>query len=122
MSNLFLSRNQRELVKFMKPYVLHSQSKKKATRSRRFDSDADFLDGPIMNPAEEELLDFRPDENDIDGKLYKCIVELDGEALNDKDENDGSDSTSEDEDYRVGGRRGFNTNIDDYLKEFGSVA
>ena len=75
-----------------------------------------------MNPAEEELLDFRPDENDIDGKLYNCIVELDGEASNDKAENDGSDSTSEDEDYRVGGRRGFNTNIDDYLKEFGSVA
>ena len=45
MSSLFLSRNQRELVKFMKPYVLHSQSKKKATRSRRFDSDADFSIG-----------------------------------------------------------------------------
>ena len=75
-----------------------------------------------MNPAEEELLDFRPDENDIDGKLYNCIVELDGEALNDNDESNEIDSTSEDEDYRVGGKRGFNTNIDDYLKEFGSVA
>ena len=75
MSSLFLSRNQRELVKFMKPYVLYSQSKKKATRSRRLDSDADLSIGPNMNPAEEELLDFRPDENDIDGKLYNCIVE-----------------------------------------------
>ena len=27
------------------------------------------------HPAEEALLDFKPDENEIDGKLYEGIVE-----------------------------------------------
>ena len=77
MSGLLLTRNQRELVKFMNPYVLYSQSKKKPSHSRRLDSDVDYSIGPKINPAEEALLDFKPDENDIDSKLYNGIVELD---------------------------------------------
>ena len=50
----------------MSPYVLYSQSKKKPSNSRRQDSEVEYSDGPKMTPAEEALLDFKPDENDID--------------------------------------------------------
>ena len=69
MSSVFLSKNQRELVKFLKPYVLYSHKKKKDRRTTRLDSET------TINRAEEALLDFKPDENEIDGKLYDGIVE-----------------------------------------------
>ena len=69
MSSVFLSKNQRELVKFLKPYVLYSHKKKKDRRTIRLDSETS------ISRAEEALLDFKPDENEIDGKLYDGIVE-----------------------------------------------
>lgn len=161
MSSVFLSKNQRELVKFLKPYVLYAQKKKKGRRTVRLDSET------TITPAEEALLDFKPDENEIDGKLYDGIVETDqGKAgarmtenthdsggdlqvhieqidkqparhsrfINEQDldllrgggktasEQDESDTSSEDEDYEIGGMQGFNTNMDDYLENFGSVS
>ena len=80
MSSVFLSGNQRELVKFMKPYVLYTQSKKKSNRK---DSDLNFSISARMHPAEEALLDFKPDENEIDGKLYDGIVELESRPVRD---------------------------------------
>ena len=71
MSSVFLSKNQRELVKFLKPYVLYTHRKKKGRR--RVDSDL-TINGRL-HPAEEALLDFKPDDNEIDGKLYDGIVE-----------------------------------------------
>ena len=70
MSSVFLSKNQRELVKFLKPYVLYSHKKKKdRRRNERLDSET------TNNAPEEALLDFKPDDNEIDGKLYDGIVE-----------------------------------------------
>ena len=83
MSEIFLSRNQRELVKFMKPYVLYARSKKKARRSLRMDSELENSDTATLHPAEEALLDFNPDENEIDGKLYDGIVELESKPVRD---------------------------------------
>ena len=37
-------------------------------------------------------------------------------------EQDESDTSSEDEDYEIGGMQGFNTNMDDYLENLGSVS
>ena len=87
-----------------------------------------------MHPAEEALLDFNPDENEIDGKLYDEIVELDTQPVRDSRQlsveevdkliaknDDESDDSSEDEGFEIGGKRGFNTNMDDYLNNFGSV-
>ena len=71
MSSIFLSKNQRELVKFLKPYVLYTHRRKKGRR--RVDSDLTI--NARLNPTEEALLDFKPDENEIDGKLYDGIVE-----------------------------------------------
>ena len=130
MSSVFLSGNQRELVKFMKPYVLYTQSKKKSNRLK--DSDLNFSISARMHPAEEALLDFKPDENEIDGKLYDGIVELESRPVrnsrfisdhqSDSDQSDETDDSSEDEGYEIGGQRGFNTNMDDFLKNFGSVS
>ena len=130
MSSVFLSGNQRELVKFMKPYVLYTQSKKKSNRLK--DSDSNFSISARMHPAEEALLDFKPDENEIDGKLYDGIVELESRPVrdsrfisdhqSDSDQSEETDDSSEDEGYEIGGQRGFNTNMDDFLKNFGSVS
>ena len=124
-----LSNNQRELVKFLKPYVLYTQSKKRIGK-HRYDSEDDFSLGARLHPAEEALLDFKPDENEIDGKLYDGIVELDNPYVRDRRQvDDGEDSescetdnSSEDEGFEIGGKRGFNTNMDDFLKNFGSVS
>ena len=83
MSEAFLSRNQRELIKFMKPYVLCTKSKKKSSRSQRLESDFDYSLNVKVHSAEEVLLDFNPDENEIDGKLYDEIVELDTQPVRD---------------------------------------
>ena len=60
----------------MKPYVLYTKSKKKASRVQ-MESELDASFYAKMHPAEEALLDFNPDENEIDGKLYDGIVEID---------------------------------------------
>lgn len=57
-------------MKFLKPYVLYSHKKKKdRRRNERLDSET------TNNAPEEALLDFKPDDNEIDGKLYDGIVE-----------------------------------------------
>ena len=133
MSSVILSANQRELVKFMKPYVLYTKSMKRHSRSIRLESDNNlFSIADRLHPAEEALLDFKPDENEIDGKLYEGIVEIDEQAVRERrsgedsengDQSSGeSDDSSEDEGFEIGGRRGFNTNMDDFLKNFGSVS
>ena len=129
MSSIMLSNNQRELVKFLKPYVLITQSKKRIGKNR-YDSEDDFSLGARLHPAEEALLDFKPDENEIDGKLYDGIVELDNPYVRDRrqvidgedSESVETDNSSEDEGFEIGGKRGFNTNMDDFLKNFGSVS
>ena len=54
----------------MEPYVLYSQRRKKGRR--RLDSDLTI--NAHLHPAEEALLDFTPETNEIDGKLYDGIV------------------------------------------------
>ena len=57
-------------MKFLKPYLLYSHKKKKdRRRNERLDSET------TTNAPEEALLDFKPDNNEIDGKLYDGIVE-----------------------------------------------
>ena len=117
----------------MKPYVLYTKSMKRHSRSTRLDSDNNlFSSTDRLHPAEEALLDFKPDENEIDGKLFEGIVEIDEQAVrerrsgeeSDRDEksSQGSSDSSEDEGFEIGGRRGFNTNMDDFLRNFGSVS
>ena len=72
MSSIMLSNNQRELVKFLKPYVLYTQSKKRIGK-HRYDSEDDFSLGARLHPAEEALLDFKPDENEIDGYAFLLL-------------------------------------------------
>ena len=71
MSSVFLSQNQRELIKFQKSYVLYSHKKK----NRKSNTASILSLSDKVHPAEEALLDFKPDENEIDGKLYEGIVE-----------------------------------------------
>ena len=78
MSSVFLSQNQRELIKFLKSYVLYSHKRKKG-RSHLTSDIISITDR--AHPAEEALLDFKPDENEIDGKLYEGIVPLSYVAL-----------------------------------------
>ena len=73
MSSVFLSQNQRELIKFLKAYVLYSHRKKRGRNVNVKGSSASSLSK--VHPAEEALLDFRPDENEVDAKLYEGIVE-----------------------------------------------
>ena len=72
MSGVWLSQNQRELIKFMKPYVLHTAKKKKSRKTTRLDSESSLIGR--LHPAEEALLDFRPNGNEIDARLYSGIV------------------------------------------------
>ena len=130
MSSVLLSQNQRELVKFLKPYVLYTQSKKKEGRATQL-LDSDYTIGAKLHPAEEALLDFKPDENEIDGKLYDEIVEFNIQPVrdsrntvsqNNESSSDDSQGSSENEGFEIGGIRGFNTNMDDFLKNFGSIS
>ena len=143
----------------MKAYVLYSHRKKKRRMSFIGESN-NSIAGNLEHP-EEALLDFMPDKNECDAKLYEGIVEApiirklmrvsadltagEDEMLNDEilnnmparnnryddietitssDYSDGSDSSGDDSDmdgYTTGGRRGFQTNVDDFLQRFGSV-
>ena len=40
----------------------------------------------------------------------------------DQSDSDDTDTSSEDEDFEIGGKRGFNTNMDDFLENFGSIS
>ena len=106
-----------------------------------------------LEHPEEALLDFKPEKNEVDAKLYEGIVEAplirkmlrasadvtagEDDMINDEilngmparnnryddietlTSNDNSESESdEDSDmdgYTAGGRRGFQTNVDDFL-------
>ena len=56
----------------MKPYVLHTAKKRKNRRTVRLESNSSI--NARLHPAEEALLDFRPDSNEIDEKLFSGIV------------------------------------------------
>ena len=71
MSSVFLTPIQRELIKFMKAYVLYSNRKRK--RRSFYIGDSSEM-GDLEHP-EEALLDFMPDKNECDAKLYEGIVE-----------------------------------------------
>ena len=58
----------------MKTYVLYSHRRKKRNRASIALASAESINGENLH-AEEALLDFKPDKNQIDGKLYDCIVE-----------------------------------------------
>ena len=108
-------------------------------------------DDESIHPAEDALINFQPEKNRIDKVLYDGIVDdlpnikgtmarrfttragagpdefrellaegdqdlLDHEGNSSSDENE-----EEDEHYKVGGKRGFQTNIDDFLMAFDST-
>ena len=58
----------------MKTYVLYSHKRKKNRRASLALASAESINGENLH-AEEALLDFKPDKNQIDGKLYDGIVE-----------------------------------------------
>ena len=99
-----------------------------------------------LHPAEDALHDFNPDKDKIDRILFNGIVDNDNDfslsrtgrrsgkrigsysereievEIDDGEEFAGTDSDNDaDSDhYNVGGKRGFHTNIDDFLRKFGS--
>ena len=156
MSQIHLTSNQRELVKFFRSYVLSLQ-KKKVTRLQTSEFAPSLLTSHV-NPADETLLQFMPDKDPIDKRLFDNIIEPDtkkklnrplsvsadskksktasdlidlGSEENpdtdlkeDEDLIVSSSSEEDDEDddvgdlYKVGGKRGFQSNIDDFLQAF----
>ena len=101
-----------------------------------------------VHPAEEAVWSFAPDKDRVDKILYDGIVDeeeirtqlpratrggtaLAGlgdteqfkELLNQQDDAEylGTESSESDSQYNVGGMRGFGTNIDDFLRKFGTV-
>ena len=174
MSSIFLTANQRELIKFQKSYALglKNYNRKRGGAggqgaSRRFlhvervENRIDSVEYMNMSgdsgfkamPAPKEaLLDFNPDDNNIDGNLFENIVDYEllddfidaqsedlGElnsnrssyrenvtAMDDRQANkksfsdDSVDDSDDDEAETESNIRGFNTNMDDYLNNFGS--
>jgi hypothetical protein len=79
-----LTRNQRELVKFMKQYTLITRPPKKGFKSIVVDDvHTPYGDENIKKSPFEDLLDYRPDSNKIDRLLHKAI--LDDYELDEKD-------------------------------------
>lgn len=72
MAMLELNQGQRELVKFVKPYLLNRQ---KITRER---SDSGETAVAVSHPL-QTLYNFKPESNQIDKKLYDMIVDSDAE-------------------------------------------
>ena len=87
MGSVFLSDNQRELIKFLKHYLLYTQKRKKGKRNlprkesvrSRISTDGEETvmnqENMEVHPADEAMLDFKPDDDDIDCLLYNGIVE-----------------------------------------------
>jgi len=99
-----------------------------------------------FHPAEDALFSFQPQADRIDKVLFDGIVDDDqviranmgsmphltgnveglGEdefhELIDEDDYASIDSSEADASYNIGGRQGFQTNIDDFLLKFGSFA
>ena len=122
MSSMFLTKAQRELVKFQQLYTLDLvKHKRRATHAQN------------TTQTEDDAIGYRfnPDEDDIDARLYDEIV--DHEWLEEiKRQSDDvtrseSDSLSSDDSNRMTEMVdidqnddfiGFNTNVDDFLEQY----
>ena len=67
LNTITLTAHQRELIKFQNDYTLMLRKKKYGGQGGK--------DGEASHPADEALLDFKPETNENDAKLYEEIVE-----------------------------------------------
>jgi hypothetical protein len=81
LSSIYLSPNQRELVKFMQPYTLYTRRPEKILRhqsenetSVQSDKDTIVSETDIFFGG---MLNFNPDEDPIDSKLQMQILDRD---------------------------------------------
>ena len=75
MSQIHLTQNQRELVKFFRSYVISLQ-KKKVVRHQTSEVAPSLMTSHV-NPADETLLQFMPDKDPVDKRLFDNIIEPD---------------------------------------------
>ena len=120
MSSIFLTKNQRELIKFQKDYALglknrktpyHSHQRRSifASTTKKQRSGSDFTSHDhhtsvhSQPAANEALLDFNPDKNEIDRRLYDNIVDDHekslGQSGSDKRYNSSVNNSLEGEDF-----------------------
>lgn len=75
MSSFILTQNQRELVKFMKQYTLITRLPRPSQRAKSVADDESTTPDDTKRTPFENLLEYKPDSNNIDALLHKGILD-----------------------------------------------
>ena len=85
MSSIFMTKNQRELVKFQRDYMLDLKKRKHTNAIKpipnRYQPEMSERTQSIdtfVSEKKKAMKSFKPDQNEIDAKLYTKIVDVAG--------------------------------------------